>query len=111
MSPALPAQSRDHVSVVGSSTLFPFASAVAETFARQSHWKSPVVESTGTGGGFKLFCKGVGPGTPDITDASRPMTDAERQTCARNHVGRVIGIRVGSDGIIIASGVQAVPLG
>jgi phosphate transport system substrate-binding protein len=108
--PALPAQAREQVRVVGSSTLFPFASVVAENFARNSRWKSPVVESTGTGGGFKLFCRGAGPDTPDITDASRPMSDGERQECVRNRVGRVIGIRVGSDGIIIASSAGTAPL-
>ncbi len=97
------AQTRNRVMVVGSSTLFPFATAVAEAFGRQGKWKTPVVESTGTGGGFQLFCKGVGIETPDITDASRPMSDAERQTCAQNGVGPLVALRVGADGILVAS--------
>ncbi len=110
LAPLLRAQTHDRVRVVGSSTLFPFAAAVAEVFGRQGRWKTPIVESTGTGGGFKLFCKGLGADTPDITDASRPMTDTERQTCAANGVGPVIGIRVGSDGIIIASSKRSPPM-
>jgi phosphate transport system substrate-binding protein len=106
---ALHAETRDHVTVVGSSTVFPFATAVAEAFGRQGRWQTPVVESTGTGGGFKLFCRGVGIATPDINDASRPMTDGERQTCANNGVTAVVGIRIGSDGIVIASSKQAAP--
>ena len=104
------AQSRDRVRVVGSSTVYPFATTVAEVFGRSGRWKTPIVESTGTGGGFKLFCKGAGVATADITDASRPMTDGERQSCARNGVGPVIGIRIGSDGIIIASKIGGDPL-
>jgi phosphate transport system substrate-binding protein len=97
------AQTRDHVVVVGSSTVFPFAAAVAEAFARDGHWKAPVVESIGTGGGFRLFCKGPGLDTPDITDASRPMTDDERDNCRSHEVGTIVGIRIGTDGIVIAS--------
>lgn len=103
LAPMLPAEARDRVSVVGSSTLFPFAAAVAEAFGRGGRWKTPVVESTGTGGGFKLFCQGAGPDTPDVTDASRPMTDQESAACAHNHVGPVLSLRVGYDGIVIAS--------
>jgi phosphate transport system substrate-binding protein len=94
---------RDRVSVVGSSTLFPFASTVAESFGRRGPWKTPVVQSIGTGAGFKLFCQGSGAETPDITDASRPITDEEQATCARNKVGPVVGLRVGADGILIAN--------
>ena len=101
VSAALPP--RDRVEVVGSSTLFPFASAVAEAVGRRGPWKTPVVQSTGTGSGFKLFCQGGGAETPDITDASRPMTDDERATCIRNKVGPVVGLRVGADGILIAN--------
>ena len=65
------AQGRDIVSIVGSSTVYPFATVVAERFGRSSDFKTPKIESTGSGGGLKLFCKGVGAGTPDITNASR----------------------------------------
>lgn len=95
---------RDRVSVVGSATLFPLASVVGETFGHRGRWKTPIVESTGTGQGFQLFCRGVGPGTPDVTDASRPMSAEERATCASNKVGEVAELRVGMDGILIANG-------
>jgi phosphate transport system substrate-binding protein len=97
------AQARDHVSIVGSSTVFPFSTAVAENFGRQGKFKTPVVESTGTGGGFKAFCAGVGADSADINDASRPMTDGEKATCAQNGVTAVDEIRVGYDGIILAA--------
>lgn len=96
------AGARDHVMVVGSSTVFPFAAAVAESFGRRGPWRTPVVESIGTGGGFKLFCSGAGPETPDVTDASRPMTDAERESCASHGVTGVAAFRLGSDGIVVA---------
>jgi phosphate transport system substrate-binding protein len=97
------AQPRNFVRVVGSSTLFPFTTTVAETFGRQGRWKTPVVESVGTGSGFQLFCRGIGVATPDITDASRPITSAESADCARNGVGKVVGIRVGLDGMLLAN--------
>jgi phosphate transport system substrate-binding protein len=97
------AQPRDYVRIVGSSTLFPFSATVAETFGKSGRWKAPVVESVGTGGGFKLFCSGVGVATPDIIDASRAMTAAEQAECIRNGVGKVIDIRVGLDGMLIAN--------
>jgi phosphate transport system substrate-binding protein len=99
---SMQAMARDRVHVVGSSTLFPFAAAVAENFAAGGKWKAPVVESIGTGGGFKLFCAGLGEDTPDITDASRPMAAQEIAECARHGVGPVVGIRVGLDGMLLA---------
>lgn len=95
-------QGRDRISIVGSSTVYPFTTAVAENFGQDGRHKTPIVESTGTGGGFKLFCAGVGTDSPDINDASRPMTDGERATCAQNGVAKVDEIRVGYDGIILA---------
>jgi len=97
------AEARDTISVVGSSTVYPFSSTVAEHFGKNGKFKTPVVESNGTGGGFKLFCAGVGPQTPDINDASRPMTDAEKTLCAGNGVKAVQEIRIGYDGIVVAS--------
>ena len=73
----LGAPPRNRVTVVGSSTVFPFGAAVAEAFGRIGKWRTPVVESIGTGAGFKLFCGGTGIGTPDINEASRPITDSE----------------------------------
>lgn len=99
----LTGQARDQVKIVGSSTVFPFSSTVAERFARISGLKAPVVESTGTGGGFKLFCDGAGVDSPDINDASRPITDGEKAACARNGVSGITEIRIGYDGIILAS--------
>lgn len=103
------AQVRDRISVVGSSTVFPYAAAVAEAFGRQGRWKTPVIESTGTGSGFRLFCKGVEISTPDVNTASRPMTDAERELCARHGVRGVLGLRIGTDGIVVASGRRLPP--
>jgi phosphate transport system substrate-binding protein len=97
------ADARDSISVVGSSTVYPFSSTVAEHFGKAGKFKTPVVESNGTGGGFKLFCAGVGAQTPDINDASRPMTDAEKKLCADNGVKAVQEVRIGYDGIVVAS--------
>lgn len=86
----------------GSSTVFPFASRVAENFARKTGRHAPRVESLGTGGGIKLFCDGLGPGTPDIAMASRPMKASEFDDCAEAGVGPIAEVSVGSDGVVIA---------
>jgi len=96
-------EARDTVHIVGSSTVYPFSSAVAERFGKGGKFKTPVVESTGTGGGFKLFCAGAGIDSPDINDASRPVTDAEKAICAGNGVTGIAEIKVGYDGIVIAA--------
>ena len=101
--PAAYGQARDQIQIVGSSTVYPFASVVAEHFGKGGKFKTPVVESTGTGGGFKLFCTGVGAQTPDINDASRPITDGEKVTCAQHGVSAVDEFRIGYDGIILAA--------
>ena len=75
------AQARDQISIVGSSTVYPFATIVAEKFGQSSGFKTPVIESTGTGGGMKLFCKGIGLKYPDITNASRAMKSKEAKLC------------------------------
>jgi len=87
----------------GSSTVFPFATRVADTFARRNGGVAPRVESTGTGGGINAFCQGVGVGTPDIANASRPMKASEFDTCVANGVDQILEIRIGSDGIVIAT--------
>ena len=103
MSAAALAQSaRDSINIVGSSTVYPFTTTVAEQFGRQGKFKTPKVESTGTGGGLKLFCNGVGPQFPDIANASRRIKPAELQTCAQNGVKEVVEIKVGYDGIVMA---------
>jgi len=103
--PAL-GQARDTVHIVGSSTVYPFSSAVAEHFGKLGKFKTPVVESTGTGGGFKLFCSSEGVDSPDVNDASRPITDAEKAACTQAGITPV-EIRVGYDGIVVAENKSA----
>ncbi|MEQ1718227.1 MAG: PstS family phosphate ABC transporter substrate-binding protein [Hyphomicrobium sp.] len=93
---------RDQIRAVGSSTVYPFTTAVAEQFGKAGGGKTPVVESTGTGGGMKLFCAGVGEGTPDIANASRPMKKAEFEDCQKNGVKDIVEIKIGLDGIVLA---------
>ncbi|MEZ5831204.1 MAG: phosphate ABC transporter permease subunit PstC [Dongiaceae bacterium] len=103
---ALPAMARDQLHIVGSSTVYPFSTTVAEALSKQSAIKSPVVEATGTGGGFKLFCAGVGEDTPDLAGASRQIKQSETDTCARNGVTKITEIPIGLDGIVIANAKQ-----
>ncbi len=100
------AEARDQIHIVGSSTVFPFSTAVAESFGKAGKFKTPVVESTGTGGGFKLFCAGVGEDTPDISDASRPIKSSEKETCAKNGVTSITEIVIGYDGIAFSNSKQ-----
>ena len=93
---------RDHISIVGSSTVYPFTTTVAERFSRATQFKTPVVESTGTGGGMKLFCQGVGENTADITGASRRIKQSELDMCNSNGVD-VVEVQVGYDGIVLAN--------
>ncbi len=90
---------RDQIRIVGSSTVFPFSTAVAENFGKTTSFKTPVVESTGSGGGLKLFCSGVGVGHPDITNASRRIKKSEIETCAKNGVNEIVEVKIGYDGI------------
>jgi phosphate transport system substrate-binding protein len=97
------ATTRDQIKIVGSSTVYPFATKVAENFYNgRPDTKSPVIESTGTGAGMKLFCAGIGPQHPDIANASRRMKKSEYETCAKNGVGEVLEIPIGADGIALA---------
>jgi phosphate transport system substrate-binding protein len=98
---ATAAQARDQIRIVGSSTVYPFTTAVAEQFGK-SAGKTPVVESTGTGGGMKLFCAGVGAVHPDLTNASRAIKKSEFEMCQQNGVTDIIEIKVGFDGITIS---------
>ena len=84
------AQARDQIKIVGSSTVFPYATIVAERFGSSGKFKTPVIESTGTGGGAKLFCAGVGTEHPDITNASRAMKAKEYALCKKNGVDEII---------------------
>ena len=97
------AQTRDQVRVVGSSTVFPFSQAAAEEFSKKSGKRAPVVESTGTGGGMKIFCGGVGPSHADITGASRAMKESEFKDCAKNGVTDITEVQIGFDGIAFAA--------
>lgn len=97
------AQARDHIKIVGSSTVFPYTQAVAEEYAKKTGNKPPVVESTGTGGGMKIFCQGIGAENPDITGASRSMKKSEFELCQKNGVTDITEIQVGFDGLSIAN--------
>ncbi|HEY5829404.1 MAG TPA: PstS family phosphate ABC transporter substrate-binding protein [Hyphomicrobiaceae bacterium] len=96
------ASARDQIRIVGSSTVYPFTTAVAEQFGKSGAGKTPVVESTGTGGGMKLFCAGVGESHPDLTNASRAMKKGEFDDCQKNGVKDIVEIKVGIDGLTIA---------
>jgi phosphate transport system substrate-binding protein len=104
------AQSRDQIRIVGSSTVYPFTTAVAEQFGKSGAGKTPVVESTGTGGGFKLFCAGVGPGHPDVSNASRRIKKSEFDDCVKNGAKDIIEIKIGYDGLSIAQSKAGTPL-
>jgi phosphate transport system substrate-binding protein len=94
---------RDYISIVGSSTVYPFSTVVAERFGKSTKFATPKVESTGSGGGLKLFCSGVGSATPDITNASRAIKSSEINLCAKNGIKDIIEITVGYDGIVLAN--------
>ncbi len=98
---------RDNISIVGSSTVYPFATVVAERFGRSTNFKTPKIESTGSGGGLKLFCKGVGANTPDITNSSRRIKMSEYDDCQQNGVTEIVEVLVGYDGIALANAKSA----
>lgn len=98
-----PALARDQIRIVGSSTVYPFVTTVAETFGKKTGNPTPIVESTGTGGGFKLFCGGTGDDTPDLANASRPIKDSEKELCAKSGVKGTTEIKIGYDGIVVAN--------
>jgi phosphate transport system substrate-binding protein len=101
------AQQRDSISIVGSSTVYPFATVVAERFGKAGSFKAPKIESTGTGGGFKLFCGGVGVQHPDMSNASRAIKASEFETCQKNGVTDVVEVKIGYDGIVVANSKKA----
>ena len=96
------AHARDQIQIVGSSTVFPFSTSVAEQFGQKTSFKTPVVEATGSGGGMKLFCTGVGEGTPDVTNSSRRIKENEFKLCVENGVTPV-EVKIGFDGIVLAN--------
>ncbi|MEJ0010118.1 MAG: substrate-binding domain-containing protein [Alphaproteobacteria bacterium] len=97
------AYARDEIRAVGSSTVFPFVSAAAEQFGREGKFRTPIVESTGTGGGFKVFCGGLGDDYPDLADASRPIKPLEVEQCHAHGVNAITELVLGFDGIVIAA--------
>lgn len=101
------AQAREQIRAVGSSTVFPFVSSAAEEFGKATPFKTPIVEPTGTGGGFKLFCSGLGEDTPDISNASRAIKPSELETCKKNGVTDITEIKLGFDGIVLANSKQS----
>jgi len=105
--PAAAGASRDYISIVGSSTVYPFATVVAEQFGKTTRFKTPKIESTGSGGGLKLFCAGVGVEHPDITNASRRIKKSECENCFKNGVKDIVEIKIGYDGIILANSRKA----
>lgn len=102
------AAARDQIRVVGSSTVYPFATVVAEEFGTKTGFRTPIVESTGTGGGMKLFCSGAGKTHPDVTNASRKIKESEVKLCESNGIKNIIEIKIGFDGIAIANSTDAV---
>jgi phosphate transport system substrate-binding protein len=100
---ATPAPARDYLTIVGSSTVYPFSTVVAEQFGKTSHFKAPKVESTGSGGGLKLFCEGVGPKYPDVANASRRIKPSEVADCNKNGVTDIVEVKIGYDGIVLAN--------
>ena len=95
---------RDYISIVGSSTVYPFATVVAEQFGRRNaNFKTPKIEPTGSGGGIKSFCGGVGVEHPDIANSSRRILATEVEACAKNGVAQIVEVKIGYDGIVLAN--------
>lgn len=103
------AEAREQLRIVGSSTVFPFVAAAAEQFGRAGKFRTPIVESTGTGGGIKMFCDGVGDGFPDIANASRTIKPSERERCVKHGVKEITELSLGYDGIVLANARGSAP--
>ncbi len=101
------AAGRDYISIVGSSTVYPFATVVAEQFGKTTRFRTPKVEATGTGGGLKLFCSGIGTQHPDIANASRRIKKSEVDKCAANGIDEITEVKIGYDGIVITNSRKA----
>ena len=104
------AYARDEIRIVGSSTVFPFSTTVAERFGKETDFPTPVIESTGTGGGLKLFCAGIGEAHPDITNASARIKQSQVDDCASNGINDIVEVKIGYDGIVIANSRESAPL-
>jgi phosphate transport system substrate-binding protein len=107
LSSRLSAAGRDYISIVGSSTVYPFATVVAEQFGKTTKYKTPKIEATGSGGGLKLFCGGVGVRHPDITNTSRRIKKSEVDMCVKNGIKDITEIKIGYDGIVFANSTKA----
>lgn len=101
---------RDYIRIVGSSTLYPFITNVAEEFSKLYKYKAPIIEVNGTGGGFNLFCKGISDKYPDIVNASRPIKQSEIELCSKHKVNNIKEYKIGFDGIIIANSIRSVAI-
>lgn len=101
------ANAADQIRIVGSSTVYPFVTTAAEQFGKKTKMKTPIVESTGTGGGFKLFCESVGENTPSFSNASRRIKPDELLNCRKNGVNELGEIKLGYDGIVVANSVKS----
>ncbi|MGD9825781.1 substrate-binding domain-containing protein [Desulfobacter sp.] len=97
---------RDYISIVGSSTVYPFATVVAENFGKKTRFKTPKIESTGSGGGHKLFSAGIGVEHPDITNSSARITRSQLEKDFKNGVKEVVEVKIGYDGIVVANSRQ-----
>ncbi|TCS38092.1 substrate-binding domain-containing protein [Reinekea marinisedimentorum] len=106
---AVPSFARDQISIVGSSTVYPFATVVAERFGKATSYATPTIESTGSGGGLKLFCEGVGENTPDITNSSSYIKQSQFDACAEKGID-IIEVKIGYDGIALANSKKGVKL-
>lgn len=104
---AVGASAREQIRVVGSSTVFPFSTTVAEQFGAKTGHPAPIVESTGTGGGISLFCEGVGADTPDVANASRGIKNSELRKCLENGVDEIVEVPIGYDGIVVSNAKDA----
>ena len=104
------ASARDEIRIVGSSTVFPFSTTVAERFGKETDFPTPVIESTGTGGGLKLFCAGIGEAHRDITNASARIKQSQIDDCASNGIKDIVEVKIGYDGIVIANSRESAPL-
>lgn len=105
--PAASTSGRNQIKIVGSSTVYPFATTVAENFGRTTSFKTPIVEATGSGGGLKLFCSGLGENHPDVANASRRIKASEVENCASNGINDIVEVKIGYDGIVLANSRKA----
>lgn len=105
--PVFAASPDEKIKIVGSSTVAPFSTTVAEQFGAISEYPTPIVETTGTGGGFKAFCQGIGPDQPSISNASRPVKPSEIELCRKAGVTEIVEVKIGYDGIVLANAKRA----